>query len=74
MTSFSLLAEKFLYSFEKTITSYLSMPNFKFISFKMAVLHGGVGWAKSAPPMCVCYPKDLMCNRVNENDTQMKKC
>ena len=32
---------KFLYSFEKTIKSYWSMPNFKSISFKMAVLQGG---------------------------------
>ena len=39
---------KFLYSFEKTIKSYLSMPNFKFISFKMAVLQGQ---AESALPM-----------------------
>ena len=44
---------KFLYSFEKTIRIYLSMPNFKSISFKVAVLEGGV-----------CYPKDPMWNRV----------
>ena len=34
---------KFLYRFEKTIRSYLSMPNFESISFKMAVLQGGAG-------------------------------
>ena len=42
---------EFLYSFEKTTKSYLSMPNFKSISFKMAVLQGGR--AESALPMCV---------------------
>ena len=40
--------------------SYLSMPNFKSISFKMAVLQGG-----GQNPPCVCYPKDPMRNRVN---------
>ena len=54
---------KFLYSFEKTIRSNLSMPNFKFISFKMAVLKG-VGQNLLSP--CVCYPKDSMWNRVKK--------
>ena len=40
----------------------------------MAVLHGGGGGGLNLPSPCVCYPKDLMWNRVNENDTQMKKC
>ena len=31
---------KFLYSFEKTIKSYLSMTTFKSISYKMTVLQG----------------------------------
>ena len=53
---------KFLYSFEKTIKSYWSMPNFKSISFKMAVLQGG---GQNLPSPCVCYPKDPMWNRVN---------
>ena len=57
---------KFLYSFEKTIRSYLSMPNFKSISSKMAVLQGGGEGAESASP-CVCYPKDPMWNRVKVN-------
>ena len=38
------------------------MPNFKSISFKMAVLEGG-GGAESALPMCV-LSKDPMWNRV----------
>ena len=42
---------KFLYSFEKTIRTYLSMPNFKSISFKMAVLQGA---GRICPPhVCV---------------------
>ena len=52
---------KFLYSFEKTIKSYWSMPNFKSIAFKMAVLQE-VG--QNLPSPCVCYPKDAMWNRV----------
>ena len=52
---------KFLYSFEKTIKSYWSMPNFKSISFKMAVLQEG---GQNLPSPCVCYPKDPMWNRV----------
>ena len=36
------------------------MPNFKSISFKMAVLQG----AGRICPLCVCYPKDPICNRV----------
>ena len=55
---------KFLYSFEKTIKSYWSMPNFKSISFKMAVLQGG---GQNLPSPCVCYPKDPMWNSVNWN-------
>ena len=43
---------KFLYSFEKTIRNYLSMPNFKSLSFKMAVLQGG-GQNLLPPPICV---------------------
>ena len=39
------------------------MPNFKFISFKMAVLQGG---GQNLPSPCVCYPKDPMWNRVNK--------
>ena len=53
---------KFLYSFEKTIGSYLYMPNFKSISFKLVVLQGG---GQNLPP-CVCYPKGPMWNRVKE--------
>ena len=37
------------------------MPNFKSISFKMAVLQGGPA---ESGPQCVCYPKDPMLNRV----------
>ena len=37
------------------------MPNFKSISFKMAVLQGG---GQNLPSPCVCYPKDPMWNRV----------
>ena len=37
------------------------MPNFKCISFKMAVLQGG---GQNLPSPCVCYPKDPMWNRV----------
>ena len=53
-----------MYSFEKTIRSYLSIPNFKSISFKMAVLQEG---GQNLPSTCVCYPKDPMWNRVNLN-------
>ena len=38
------------------------MPNFKSMSFKMAVLQGG---GQNLPSPCVCYPKDPMWNRVN---------
>ena len=38
------------------------MPNFKSISFKMAVLQGG---GQNLPFPSVCYPKDPMWNRVN---------
>ena len=55
---------KFLYSFEKTIKSYWSMPNFKSISFKMAVLQGG---RQNLPSLCVCYPKDPIWNRVKDD-------
>ena len=54
---------KYLYRFEKTIISYLSMPNVKSISFKMAVLQGG-GGGQNLPSPCLCYPKDPMWNRV----------
>ena len=37
------------------------MPNFKSISFKMAVLQGG---KQNLPSPCVCYPEDPMWNRV----------
>ena len=37
------------------------MPNFKSISFKMAVLQGG---GQNLPSSCVCYPKDPMWNSV----------
>ena len=37
------------------------MPNFKSISFKMAVLQGG---GQNLPSPCVCYPKDPTWNRV----------
>ena len=37
------------------------MPNFKSISFKTPVLQGG---GQNLPSPCVCYPKDLMWNRV----------
>ena len=37
------------------------MPDFKSISFKMAVLQGG---GQNLPSPCVCYPKDPMWNRV----------
>ena len=43
---------KFHHSFEKTIRSYLSMPNLKSISFEMTGGGGGGG--------SVCYPKDPM--------------
>ena len=39
------------------------MPNFKSISFKVAVLQGG---GQNLPSPCVCYPKDPMWNRVKE--------
>ena len=39
------------------------MPNFKSMSFKMAVLQGG---GQNLPPPCVCYPKDPRWNRVDE--------
>ena len=48
---------QFLYSFEKTIRSYLSMPNFKSISFKMAVLQGG---GQNLPPL-VCVIQKIPC-------------
>ena len=48
---------KFLYSFEKTIRSYLSMPNFKSISFKMAVLQGA---GRICPPH-VCVIQKIPC-------------
>ena len=38
------------------------MPNFKFISFKMAVLQGG---GQNLPSPCVCIIKESMWNRVN---------
>ena len=41
------------------------MPNFKSISFKMAVLQGG---GQNLPSPCVCYPKDPMWNRVKTGD------
>ena len=57
------------------------MPNFKSISFKMAVLQGG---GQNLPSPCVCHSKDPMWNRVNkplkmiENDKlrfkQMDEC
>ena len=50
-----------IYSFAKTIRSYLSMPNFKSISFKMVLLQGD-GQNLSSP--FVCYPKDPMWNKV----------
>ena len=40
------------------------MPNFKSISFKMAVLQGG---GQNLPSPCVRYPKDPMWNRVKQN-------
>ena len=40
------------------------MPNFKSISFKMAVLRGGGADRRNLPPPYVCYPKDPMWNRV----------
>ena len=52
---------KFLYSSEKTIRSYLSMPNLKSISFKMAVLQRGQA---ESPSPCVCYPKDPIWKKV----------
>ena len=57
--------DKFFYSFEKTMGSYFGMPNFKSISFKMAVLQWG-GQNLLRPP-CVCYPKDTMWNMVKPN-------
>ena len=45
---------KFVYSFKKTRRSYLSMPNFKSISFKMAVLQGGGGGKGRISPPHVC--------------------
>ena len=39
------------------------MPNFKSISFKMAVLQAGADRI-CPPPQCVCHPKDPMWNRV----------
>ena len=48
------------------------MPNFKSISFKMAVLQGGGGeGGKNLPSPCVCYPKDPMWNRVKALDTNL---
>ena len=38
------------------------MPNFKSISFEMAVLQG---LETNCPPPCMCYPKDPMWNGVN---------
>ena len=67
MTSFSLFLHKILYSFEKTTRSYLSMPNFKSISFKMAVLPHvcaiqkttcGIGDVKGIP-LWDFYPSDF---------------
>ena len=43
------------------------MPNFKQISFRMAELQGA-GIICPHPPMCVCYPKDPMWNRVKVKD------
>ena len=43
------------------------MSNFKSISFKMAVLQGG---GQNLPSPCVCYPKDLMWNRVKSHYLQ----
>ena len=37
------------------------MPNFKSISFNMAVLKGG---GQNLPSPCVCYPKDPMWSKV----------
>ena len=42
---------KFLYSFENTMKSYLSIPNFKSISFKMALLQGD---GQNLPPSSLC--------------------
>ena len=45
-----------------------SMPNFKSIFFKMAVLQGG---EQNLPSPCVCYPKDPMWNRVKGMEVVM---
>ena len=37
------------------------MPDFKSISFKMAVLQED---GQNLPSLCVCYPKDPVWNRV----------
>ena len=47
------------------------MPNFKSISFKMAVLQGG---EQNLPSPCVCYPKDPMWNRVKMKELLMYHC
>ena len=44
------------------------MPNFKSISFKMAVLKGG---RQDLPYPYVCYPKDPMWNRVKGMEVVM---
>ena len=44
------------------------MPNFKSISFKMAVLQGG---GQNLPSPCVCYPKDPMWNRVKKPEQNL---
>ena len=44
------------------------MPNFKSISFKMAVLQGG---GQNLPSPCVCYPKDPMWNRVKKLEVEI---
>ena len=45
------------------------MPNFKSISFKMAVLQGG---GQNLPSPCVCYPNDPMWNRVKPRSKFIK--
>ena len=51
------------------------MPNFKSLSFKMAVLQGG---GQNLPSPCVCYPKDPMWNRVKllmrDNERSFYSC
>ena len=46
------------------------MPNFKSISFKMAVLQGG---GQNLPSPCVCYPKDPIWNRVKQLNCHLIK-